>query len=108
MFRSRAAGHAVRLERTNTIADGLAAPFAGAAAFQLVEKYVQDIVTVTDEQILRALREVLTRCKLVVEPAGAAGVAALLEGKIPLQPADVVVVALSGGNLDLDRLKTLL
>jgi threonine dehydratase len=108
MFRSRAAGRAVRLDRTDTIADGLAAPFAGEAAFHLVEKYVDDVVTVTDEQIVLGLREVLARCKLVVEPAGAAGVAALLAGKIPLDSADVVVAVLSGGNLDLTRLKDLL
>jgi threonine dehydratase len=55
-----------------------------------------------------ALGLILSQTKLLVEPAGAAGVAALLNGKIPLEPTDTVVALLSGGNIDLHRLTTLL
>ncbi len=108
MFQSRAAGHAVRLDRVDTIADGLSAPYASDLTLAMTQKYVDDVVTVTDEQIAEALRQVLAYCKLVVEPAGAAGIAALLHGKIPVAPNDVIVAVASGGNVDLDRLKALL
>lgn len=108
MYQSRAACKAVRLDRIETIADGLGAPYASDLTYALNQQYVDDVVTLTDEQIVDALRLVLVHCKLMVEPAGAAGVAALLYGKIPLAPGDVVVAVLSGGNVDLDRLKTLL
>ena len=108
MFQSRAAGHAVRLDRVDTIADGLTAPYAGELTFAMTQKYVDDVVTVTDEQIAEALHQVLAYCKLVVEPAGAAGIAALLSGKILIAPGDTVVAVASGGNVDLDRLKAIL
>ncbi|MGH2523738.1 MAG: threonine ammonia-lyase [Anaerolineales bacterium] len=108
MFRSRAAGHAVRLEKVNTIADGLSAPYASDLTYALNQQCVDDVVLVNDEQIAEALRLILSRAKLLVEPAGAAAVAALLAGKIPLQPDDLVVALASGGNIDLERLKTLL
>src|SRR6185503_10960427 len=66
----------------NTIADGLAAPMVGEMTFDAVRRYVDDVVVVTDEEILEALRAVMAFAKLVVEPAAAAGVAALLAGKI--------------------------
>ena len=108
MFQSRAAGRAVRLDKVETIADGLAAPFASDLTYSLNRQYVEDVVTLSDEQIVEALRLVLAHCKLIVEPAGAAGVAALLCGKIPLTPGEVVVALLSGGNVDLERLKMIL
>ncbi len=108
MFQSRAAGHAVRLDKVDTIADGLAAPFTSELTYMMSQKYIDDVVTVTDEQVIEALRLVLAYAKLFVEPAGAAGIAALLFGKIPLTPGDTVVAVLSGGNIDLDRLKAIL
>jgi threonine ammonia-lyase medium form len=101
-------GHAVRLDRVETIADGLAAPMAGALNYDIVRRYVDDVVLVTDEEITSALRALLSRAKLVAEPAGAAAVAALLEHKLPLRPAARVVAVVSGGNVDLARLKELL
>jgi threonine dehydratase len=92
----------------NTVADGLAAPVVGAMTLDVVRRFVEDVVLVTDEEIIVALREIVTHAKLLVEPAGAAGVAALLASKIPLPPNARVAVVLSGGNVDLDRLKTLL
>jgi threonine ammonia-lyase medium form len=102
------AGHAVRLERVETIADGLAAPMAGALTYDIVRRYVDDVVLVTDEEITSALRALLSRAKLVAEPAGAAALAALLEHKLPLHPTARVVAVVSGGNVDLARLKELL
>ncbi|MGH2593332.1 MAG: threonine ammonia-lyase, partial [Anaerolineae bacterium] len=108
MFRSRAAGRPVRLDKVDTIADGLAAPYASNLTLAMNQRYVDDVVTLTDEQIVEALRLILARCKLLVEPGGAAGVAALLCGKIPVTPGDVIVAVASGGNVDLDRLKSIL
>jgi threonine dehydratase len=92
----------------NTVADGLAAPTVGAMNLDAVRRYVDDVVLVTDEEILAALRDLLSYAKLVAEPAGAAAVAALLTGKITVERGAHVVAVISGGNIDLDRLKTLL
>jgi len=108
MAQSRAAGRPVRLDKVDTIADGLTAPYASELTLALNQRHVDDVVVLTDEQIVEAARLILARCKLLVEPAGAAGVAALLCGKIPIAPDDVVVAVLSGGNIDLDRLKAIL
>ena len=66
------------------------------------------MVLVTDDDILASLRDLLTFAKLVVEPAGAAGVAALLTGKVVVERGAKVAAVISGGNIDLDRLKSLL
>ena len=95
------AGEVVRLERVETIAGGLAPPFAGALALEHARALVDDVVLVSDDEILGALRLVLERAKLLVEPSGAAGVAALLAGKIPVAAGETVVVVLSGGNTSL-------
>lgn len=108
MWRSRQGGHPVRLERVTTIADGLSAPFAGELTFEVVQRYVEDLVLVTDEQIKSAMALILERCKVLAEPAGAAGVAALLTGAISPAPAGPVVAVVSGGNVDVSRLATLL
>jgi threonine dehydratase len=92
----------------STVADGLAAPIVGEMTLDAVRRFVDDVVLVSDEEILAALRDIASYAKLVVEPAGAAGVAALLTGKIPLERGTRVAVVLSGGNVDLERLKTLL
>jgi threonine dehydratase len=107
MRRSLEVGHAVHLDRVKTIAGGLAAPMAGNLNFEFVRSFVEDVVTVGDEEILEAMRLILTRAKLVVEPAGAAGLAAVLAGRIPLEPGQDVVVILSGGNVGLRELSDL-
>jgi len=96
--RALEAGHPVELDTVSTVADGLAARQTGELCLAHVAKFVDEVVTVTDEQIAEALVFVLERGKLVVEPSGAAGVAAVLT-----QPANLVfpvVVHLSGGNID--------
>ena len=106
--RSLAAGHPVVLDKVETIADGLAAPFAAALPQSVIERHVDDVVLVTDDEIVHAMRLILDRMKLLVEPAGAAAVAALLAGKAGLPQGTRAVVTISGGNVDRERLKHLL
>lgn len=102
------AGEIVRLERVDTIADGLGAPATGPNALEHIRAHVDDIVVIDDAAIADGLRFLLERCKLLVEPAGAAAVAALLSGAVRVPPGARVVAILSGGNIDLQRLRTLL
>ncbi|MEX2282288.1 MAG: threonine/serine dehydratase [Gemmatimonadota bacterium] len=102
------ANEIVRLESIQTIADGLAAPMSGDIVMEHIRQLVDDVVLVSDEEIKDAVRTLLVRCKFMVEPAGAAGLAALLNGHIPVSTGERVVVVLSGGNLDLERLRALL
>lgn len=95
---SLAAGHPIRLESMATMADGIAVGRPGDAPFAIVQQYVDDVVTVTEEQISRAVLLLLERAKLVVEPAGAAAAAALLADPTSFEPP--VAVVLSGGNVD--------
>jgi threonine dehydratase len=108
MTQSLAQGTVVHLERTATIADGLAAPFVGEHTLMHVQRYVDEVVVVTDEEVTAAVRLIVEQCKLVAEPAGAAGVAALLAQKVVVPPDAQVVCILSGGNMDRNRLKELL
>lgn len=108
MTRSLDAGEAVHLDRVDTLADGLGAPMAGVLNHAIVEAYARGIVTVTDSDIAQAMRVLLERTKLLTEPAGAAGLAGLLTGAIPLVDEAPVAVILSGGNIDLGLLGRLL
>ena len=92
------AGRPVRLASYRTIADGICVGCPGDVPFAHVSKLVDEVVTVTDEDISRALLLLLERCKQVVEPAGGVGVAALLAGSVDVEPP--VVAVLSGGNID--------
>jgi threonine dehydratase len=107
MRRSLDAGAPQRVE-PKTVADGLAAPMAGAMTYEVVRRYVDDVVVVSDDEIIAALRDLLLYAKLVVEPAAASGLAALATGKVRADAGSDVVVVLSGGNVDLERLKSLL
>ncbi len=95
---SLAAGHPVALERMTTSADGIAVGRPGDVPFALVEALVDQIRTVDEEQLARAQLLCLERAKLVVEPAGAAALAAVLTAPRDFEPP--VVVVLSGGNVD--------
>lgn len=95
---SLAAGHPVPLERMSTMADGIAVGRPGDVPFAVVRELVDDIRTVGEEAISQALLHLLERAKLVVEPAGAVGVAALMAEPGAFEPP--VVVVLSGGNID--------
>jgi threonine dehydratase len=104
MRRALDASRPVRLERVESIADGLGAPAVSERTLRLVQALVDDVVLVSDEAIIDAMRWLLERAKLLVEPAGAAGLAAVLTTLEPPTTGSVVVV-LSGGNVDLARLK---
>jgi threonine dehydratase len=91
-------GSKVTIENMLTIADGIAANTPGDLTLEHVRRYVDDVVPVTDDAMAHALVFALERMKLVLEPSGAAGIAALLTGDIQVEPP--VVVILSGGNID--------
>ena len=102
------AGKPVAGIRIDTIADGLAAPFAADLSHSIVEHYVDDVILISDDEILDAMRLILTRAKVLVEPSGAAALAGLLSGKTGAKPGSNTAVILSGGNIDTARLATLL
>ena len=81
-----------------TIADGLATPFAGTGSLAVCVERVERVVLVTDDEIEAAFRFLYARAKLACEPAGAASTAALLAGKVPLESGERVVAVVSGGN----------
>jgi threonine dehydratase len=95
---SLAAGHPIEVSTRPTIADGIAVARPGDYPFALIEEFVDDVVTVTEDDIARALLVLLERAKQVVEPAGAVGVAAILAGLVPADGPTVSI--LSGGNID--------
>jgi threonine dehydratase len=92
----------------NTVADGLAAPIVGQMNLDVVTRHVDDVVLVSEDEILAAMRDLFAYAKLVVEPAAAAGVAGLLSGKIKLDRRSRVVAIVTGGNVDIERLGALL
>ncbi len=82
-----------------TIADGLRTPYLGKVTFPLVQRYVDDMVTVSEEEIISTMYYLWTRLKIVVEPSGAVSLAPLLHRKLPIAGKRVGVI-LSGGNVD--------
>ncbi len=92
------AGEPLTVTTTPTIADGIAVARPGNVPFDVIRELVDDVVTVTDDDIARALLVLLERAKQVVEPAGAVGVAAILAGKVAVSGPTVAI--LSGGNID--------
>lgn len=108
MRKSLDTGRAVSLESVNTIADGLAAPMAGELNFEIVQRYVDDVVLVDDSLIADALGELLFSTKLLAETAGATATAAVLARAIPFRDGERVAAIVSGGNVDAAKLaKTL-
>lgn len=94
------AGEPTEIGLVATIADGIAVSKPGGLNFEIVRDVVDAVVTVTEDDIARALLVLLERAKLVVEPAGAVGVAAILAGHVAADRPGSVVVILSGGNID--------
>lgn len=92
------AGEPITIKTKPTIADGIAVARPGDLTFEVVRDYVDEIVTVSDDDIARAIVMLLERAKLVVEPAGATGVAAMIAGKGTV--SGVTATILSGGNID--------
>jgi threonine dehydratase len=108
MRQSLDAGHAVYVDSLNTIADGLAAPMAGEVNYEIVRRYVDDVVLIEDEPIAAAVRELLLSAKLLAEPAGAAATAAVVTRAIPFRDSERVAAVVSGGNIDSSRLASML
>jgi threonine dehydratase len=106
MQRSLAAGKLETIE-CNTIIDGLRVRRAGEINFSVVQRFVDEIVALPDREIFEAMIWVMERCKLMVEGAAAAPVAALLHGLVKLPKGSKVAVVLSGGNVNLDQLRGL-
>jgi threonine dehydratase len=100
-------GSVVTLDRVDCIIDGLRVKRVGDTTFEVVRRYVDDIVTLPDEQIFDAMVWVMSRAKLVVEGAAAAPVAALLHGLVQAPSGSKVVGVLSGGNVNLDQIRGL-
>lgn len=92
------AGKPTQIATTATIADGIAVSKPGAVPFELISKYIDKVVTVSDNEIAKAIVALLERSKQVVEPAGAVSVAALMSGAF--KPKGKTVAVLSGGNID--------
>jgi threonine dehydratase len=100
--RSLKAGYIIPMLEPRTIADGLKTSL-GERPFAEISRLVDDIVTVREESIVQAMRQIWEVMKLIVEPSGAVSYAAVVEGKIPASGANIGII-LSGGNLDLNRL----
>jgi threonine dehydratase len=97
------AGRRVELHNIQTIADGLRTASPGELTFPIVQRYVEDVLLVSEREIAQAVVFLLERCKILVEPSGAVTVAAAMFGKVPSKNKKVVAV-LSGGNIDKRRL----
>jgi len=104
-MQSLAAGRIVAIDVPRTIADGLQTHAPGALTWEVGSRLVDEVVTVTDEQIVEAMRFVFERLKLVVEPSGAVGIAAVMHG---LVEAPSIGIVISGGNVGADRFAELL
>jgi threonine dehydratase len=98
--RSLLEGARVEIAPPTTIADGLAVTAPGRLTFPVIQRLVDDVVTVSERQIVDAMVFLFERLKIVVEPSGAVGVAALLAGCVPDAAGRTVGVILSGGNVD--------
>jgi threonine dehydratase len=91
-----------------SVADGLGAPFAGVWTLAMCRRYLDDIILLDDPTILAGMRFAVERLKQVLEPAGAAALAAVLAGRIPIREGERAAVVMSGGNVEVGRLGPLL
>ena len=100
-------GSPQKIAKAVTVADGLAAPMAGELTYAHVHQLALEIVTVPDRAIVDAMWTIIERCKVLAEPAAAAGLAALLMGAVKVEPGASVVCVVTGGNADREKLKAL-
>lgn len=101
-------GHLELTGPIETVADGLSAPFAGRLSQAVIHHYVDDVVLLDEAEIIDAMRLILERVKVLVEPSGAAAVAGLLGDKVGARSGGQAVAILTGGNVDREKLKRLL
>ena len=99
-------GEVVRIPAPKTLADGAATTHLGNLTFPLIQKYVRDIVTVTDDQLVATMKFFAERMKMVVEPTGCLSTAAVLQNVVPVRAR--VGIVISGGNVDLPAYAKLL
>jgi threonine dehydratase len=102
------AGEVREVEPGNTIADGIAVRRPGALTFEMVRRYVDELVTVDEEEIAATILQLIEKEKTVTEGAGAAGLAALMHGKIPKARGRKVCVVLGGGNIDVNLISRII
>jgi threonine dehydratase len=104
-YLSMQAGHRVEIPTPDTIADGLRSPQPGALTFPILQRHVEKVLLVSEDEIRSTVKLLLTRMKLLVEPSGAVAAAAVLHHKLPENVRSIGVI-LSGGNLDFEDLIT--
>jgi threonine dehydratase len=107
-YMSRKNGERTRVTVKQTLADGLACDWPGNNPYPIIEKYVDEIVAVSEQAIEDALRMVANDAKLVAEPSSCVGIAALQSGLVKTRPDEKVCVVLTSGNWDIDRIGSLL
>lgn len=105
---SREAGHIVKLQSADTLADGIAVKRVGERTFPLIQRYVDDIAVVDEDEIATAIHLLLEHEKLLAEGAGAVALAALIAGKLPVGADDVTAMVLSGGNIDVNMVERII
>lgn len=103
MYQSMQKGEAITLDTVSTFADGIAVKHPGDITFEMVSKYVDEVVTVTEDEIAAAILALLEKQKVIAEGAGAVSVAAAMFGKLPIAGKKVVCIV-SGGNIDVNIL----
>lgn len=92
----------------DSVADGLGAPFAGTWTLAMAQRYLDGVILLDDPTILAGMRFAIERLKQALEPAGAAALAAVLAGRVPINDGERVAVVLSGGNVEVGRIGELL
>jgi threonine dehydratase len=107
MTRSVREGHLITLDRVDCVIDGLRVKRVGEKTYEIVRQYVDDLVTLPDEQIFEAVVWIMSHLKVVAEGAAAAPVGALLQGLVTAPPRTKMVCVLSGGNVNLEQLRGL-
>ncbi|MGA1862538.1 threonine ammonia-lyase [Deferribacter thermophilus] len=107
MYYSHLRKRVVTLTSSTTIAEGIAVKRVGDKTFEFCENYVDDVLTVTDDEIAYAILQLIEQSKLVVEGAGAVGIAAILQNKIEVKNKKTAVV-ISGGNIDVNLISRII
>lgn len=108
MFESIKLGKIIELSSANTFADGIAVRKPGRINFEIVKKYVDDIITVSEDEMKSAIFTLAKEAKIIAEGAGASSVAALLSEKVPIKNISNIVCIITGGNIDMALFKSIL
>jgi threonine dehydratase len=108
MYQSLKAGKLITLPAITSVAESLGAKQVTEKTFNIIQKNVDDVFTVTDEQAIRELKLILQEEKLLVEPAASCSLSTVVEQKIPNSKGKKIAIVLCGGNFPIDELKTYL